>query len=135
MIEIIISLCLLAFVVVRIRNIRRCHGFGVYAFPAVKTDKLFTTVYPGYIGGNSKDRRRILRRHRLPTVAPYTPPKEPRDRVMWNHRAVLRNALAPKAKPKKPSFPLRQKMKRTGAYLPSPAELKGKFRRVRRQTA
>ena len=62
MIELTISLCLLAFVIVRIRNLRKCWAFGYYNFPAIKTDKLYTWVYPGYIGGNSYDRRKAKRR-------------------------------------------------------------------------
>lgn len=62
MTELIISFCLLVFVTVRIVNIRRQRRFGVYAFPSCKSDKTFKIIYPGYIGGNSHDRRKIKRK-------------------------------------------------------------------------
>jgi len=129
--ELLIAACLLVFVVVRIKNIRAQGGYGVFAFPSVRPTKYFTTVYPGYIGGSSKDRRRILRNVR-PILVPYSP-KPVKDKSTWNHKAVLRNAFPPKKECKTPAWPLRQKMKRCGAHLPSPAELKGLFRRVGRQ--
>ena len=62
MIEIAIALCLLAFVTARIRNIRRQWVFGHYAFSPCRPTKYFTTVYPGYVGGNARDRRKIRRK-------------------------------------------------------------------------
>ena len=60
--ELLIAAVLLVFVLVRIRNLRRQGGFGVYDFPPCRPTKYFTSVYPGYIGGNAYDRRKAKRR-------------------------------------------------------------------------
>ena len=123
--ELLIAAVLLVFVLVRIKNIRKCWAFGYYDFPPVKTDKLYTWVYPGYIGGNAKDRRRILRKYPLPVGVRVNPERE-------KHTPPVKAQAKPlRAKPyQTPAWPLRQKMKRAGAYLPSKSELQGLFRRA-----
>jgi len=69
--ELIIALFLLAFVIIRIINLRRQRGFGVYAFPVVRPTKYYTSIYPGYAGGNAYDRRKVKRRGTR--AVPYSP--------------------------------------------------------------
>ena len=131
MVNLVIAFCLLVFVTVRIVNLRRCRRFGVYAFPPYGPTRYYTSVYPGYIGGNARDRRRAMRKYGRTVAIPYRP--EPaRFPVKWNHRQVLANLPTVKTKAKSATFPLRQQIKRAGAYLPSKAELKSRFRKAKR---